>query len=46
MMLEDLELAALTKAKEVTGGNITRAAELLGITRDSFNARTKRLSKQ
>ncbi|CAG9233807.1 hypothetical protein BGLA2_610044 [Burkholderia gladioli] len=46
MMLEDLELAALTKSKEITGGNITRAAELLGITRDSFNARTKRLSKQ
>lgn len=46
IMLEDLELVALTKAREISGGNVTRAAELLGITRDAFNTRMKRLAKR
>jgi DNA-binding NtrC family response regulator len=42
--LEELERQMMTRAMEATDGNQTRAAELLGITRDQLRYRLKKLS--
>ena len=40
--LEDMERAALRTALEQTGGNVTRAAERLGISRDTLRYRLRK----
>lgn len=42
--LKDLERGAITRALARTGGNVSRSAELLGISRDTLRYRMERLA--
>lgn len=42
--LEELEKGAITRALSRTGGNVSRSAELLGITRDTLRYRMEKLA--
>jgi DNA-binding NtrC family response regulator len=43
LVLDELEMSLVRQALERSGGNQTRAAELLGISRDQFRYRLKKL---
>jgi len=44
--LEDVEMSLVRQALEQSGGNQTRAAELLGISRDQLRYRMKKLEEE
>jgi transcriptional regulator with GAF, ATPase, and Fis domain len=41
--IEEMEREMVCRAMRATGSNVTRAAELLGLTRDQLRYRLKRL---
>ena len=45
LVLDDLEMSLVRQAHERSGGNQTRAAELLGISRDQLRYRLKKLEE-
>jgi len=46
LSLEDVEMSLVRQALEQSGGNQTRAAELLGISRDQLRYRMKKLEEE
>jgi DNA-binding NtrC family response regulator len=44
--LEEVEMSFVRQALEMSGGNQTRAAELLGITRDQLRYRMKKIEQE
>jgi transcriptional regulator with PAS, ATPase and Fis domain len=46
VVLDEIEMSLVRQALERSGGNQTRAAELLGISRDQFRYRLKKLEDQ
>ena len=45
LSLDDVEMSLVRQALEQSGGNQTRAAELLGISRDQLRYRLKKLEE-
>jgi DNA-binding NtrC family response regulator len=45
IVLDDVEMSLVSQALERSGGNQTRAAELLGISRDQLRYRLKKLQE-
>ena len=44
MTLQELELGAIRKALGMTGGNVSRAAGFLGISRDTLRYRMEKFA--